>query len=357
MTGGRDWSASGGSLADQAIIRGVQRARIIDAVVEVVAERGFARASVELVIARAEISRRTFYEHFNSLDASVIAVMDRSLEQVSPLAVRAFEGRDQWQDGMRSALAAVLDFFDSERALARVNMVETLGGGATVREHRERIIGAFRGLVLERIQGEVSHPSPLAPEGALASVMGIVRARLMGRTQEPLIGLVGPLMGVIVGPFMDQARVAREIEKGNELAREVLDRRAKAQASEQSPRAATARIDIPELLMKPRAHRARQSLLYVVEQGRRGRSPSNLDVARSIGVSHTGQLASLLGKLASLGLLVKRVGGPGLPNEWSATATGEQVAHTFAGEMNGEPVHLEGRAEATLKTGLARDSF
>jgi AcrR family transcriptional regulator len=159
--------------------REIQHKRILDAVVRVVAERGVAGASVELVIVRAGVSRRAFYECYGGLDECLVTVMDRTLERVSVLAWRAFEREGDWLDGMRGALAAVFEFFDSEPALARVCLVETLGGDPVVMAQRERVVGAFRALVVARIEGEVSPVSPLAAEGVLASVMGLARACLL----------------------------------------------------------------------------------------------------------------------------------------------------------------------------------
>jgi AcrR family transcriptional regulator len=300
------------------------RTRILQATVQVVAERGYAGISVGLVISRAQVSRRTFDGLFSDFDECLVAVLDGALERAAPLVAQAFAPDGPWQDGMRSALAAMLEFFDEEPALARVCLVEMQAAGPLVRAHRERILEAFRTLIVARIQSEVSHPSPLAAEGAYASVMGIVNARLIAPERAPLIELLGPLMGVIVAPFMDEAQVAREVRSGNELARELLARRAPVgDAHESSPQALA---EVPEALRNIRAHRARLCLLYLV----RHPGASNQEVGRGIGVSHRGQLARMLARLAALGLLVKHVGGPGRPNAWSLSTEGERVARALA---------------------------
>jgi AcrR family transcriptional regulator len=295
----------------------MQRSRILDAVVEVVAEHGVAGTSVGLVCTRAGVSRGAFYERFAGLEECLIAVLDGALARAAPLVVGAFTEGGPWQEGMRAALAQMLAFFDEEPALTRVCLLELLTAAPVVREHRERILGAFAALVIARIGSEVSHASPLAAEGTYASVVGIVNARLTGSERPPLLGLLGPLMGVIVGPFMDDAGVAREVRCGNELADEMLERR--------RPRAGLP-VRVPDVLLSARAQRARLCLTYIAEQSGRGLSPSNRQVGEAIGVSYGGQVSVLLGRLAGLGLLVKHAGGPGRPNEWSLTATGEQVA-------------------------------
>ena len=61
--------------------RSAQRARILDAMAEVVAERGVAGASVEAVCARARVSRRTFYACYADAQECVFAVMSDGQER------------------------------------------------------------------------------------------------------------------------------------------------------------------------------------------------------------------------------------------------------------------------------------
>jgi AcrR family transcriptional regulator len=293
-----------------------RRDLILDAVVEVVAERGVPGASVGLVLARAKVSRQAFYERFDGLDQCLVALLDSALKRTAPLVVEAFAKEGPWQAGMRGALGAILDFFDAEPALTRVCLVELAAASHVVRDHRERSLAAFAGLVLARIESEVSHPSPLAAEGTYASVVGIVSARLTGSDRRPLIELLGPLMGIIVAPFMEDAEIAEEIELGDELARELLARRSRS-----APDGADLPVRVPDALMSARAHRLRQCLLYVA--GHSG--ASNRQVGEGIGVLHREQVSRLLGKLAGLGLVVKRSKGVGRANAWSLTAVGEEA--------------------------------
>ena len=53
-----------------------QRWRLLEAVTEVVAERGYEGASVAHVIAAAGVSRKTFYEHFADKEACFLAAYD-----------------------------------------------------------------------------------------------------------------------------------------------------------------------------------------------------------------------------------------------------------------------------------------
>ena len=304
-----------------------QRARILRGIVEVVAERGLMGAAVALVTARARVSRRTFYEYFAGLEDGLVAVMDESLEQISVLVSRAFEeGEGSWRDGLRSALAAVLAFFDSELELARVCFVETLAGPPAMVEHRERIVGRFRALIVARIETEDRPVSPLAAEGVVASVMGVIRTRLISREPLPLITLLGPLMGMIVRPFTsDERAVAEEVLRGDDLVR-AIQAGESGWASQPVPADTGIAPELPATLGNPRARRARQCLRFVADHP----DSSNREVAMGIGVTQKSQISALLSYLLEHDLVAKRSEGSGKRNAWCLTPRGEDTARRLS---------------------------
>jgi AcrR family transcriptional regulator len=330
---GPDRAGPGGSVVVPGRVVGTRRERtsrrdrILSAAIEVVAERGVAGASVKLVVARAGVSSRTFYECFTDLDDCLVAIIDGGLAHMAALASRAFEREESWLDGMRVALATVLWLFDSEPALARVLLVETLGGAPAVREHRQRGIEAFRSLLVARIEGQEAPPaSSLVPEGVLASVMGIVCARVILPGQAGLIELLGPLMGIVVEPFMREERVAREIERGHELVREIKDGDSRW-VPPGPPPALSAEQDalLPAQLVNPAARRLRACVLYVAEHP----DSSNREVAVGVGVTHLSQISRLLARLAEEQLVAKCSEGAGKRNAWRLTPRGEEIARVL----------------------------
>jgi AcrR family transcriptional regulator len=107
----------------------LQRDRILCAMVEVVAERGYAGASIELLVAQAGVSRRTFYRCFENRDECFKELLDLASARTLDLVAAAFTRDATWQDGVRSALASVLVFLDCEPLLARVWLVESPAAG------------------------------------------------------------------------------------------------------------------------------------------------------------------------------------------------------------------------------------
>ncbi len=307
--------------------RSAPRERILQAMVEVVAERGFAGASVKLVSTRAGVSSRTFYGCFEGLEGCFVAILDQGMALMAEVMAQAFARERFWLDGLLGAEAAVLQCLDGEPQMARVLLVEALGAGAWALEHRERNVRALRELILEQWrdappQGDFR---PLAASGVMASILGIIQDHLVRREPAPLISLLGPLMGVITGPYLDADDVAREVRRGEELARRIM-----AGESTWAPAPAAARetgpgVVLPPMFANPSAHRARECLLFLAEHPH----SSNREIATGIGIAHQSQISRLLAYFTNEGFVVKRSEGAGKRNTSALTPHGEEIARAL----------------------------
>jgi AcrR family transcriptional regulator len=305
--------------------------------VELAAERGFAGVSVRLLTARAGVSSRGFYEEFEDLRACFLAVLDLALERAGGLIVQAYAREQRWQDGVLGALASLLVFFDSEPALTRVWFVQALAAGPWALERREQIAGMLRSTIVEHwaVRGE-QPPDPVAATGVMASVLGLIHTHLVTEQPEPLIELLGPLMGLVTSLYLDKQDVAREVQRGAQLAREIQageDQRwtLPAQTSKNDDEQVPA---IPATLANPNARRARECLLFLAEQDPQGPGPSNREIATAIGITDQSQISRLLSYLAAEQLVTKRSEGPGKRNAWRLTPRGEDAARALQQHRN-----------------------
>jgi AcrR family transcriptional regulator len=126
-----------------------QRRQILLAAAAVFGDRGFARSTVQHIIERANISRRTFYEHFDDLrtlllelHAFVAQVVFQSVEmatQTEPVRRRKLEV------GIRAFLTLLAQHAGLARVLFRE--IRVLGPEHEVR--RESVVHRFAGLLME----------------------------------------------------------------------------------------------------------------------------------------------------------------------------------------------------------------
>jgi AcrR family transcriptional regulator len=130
-----------------------QRERLLRAIVGLVGERGYAATTVADVIARAEVSRKTFYAHFDDRDALLLAAFDETssdtLEQV-----RAASQRTGGPTRQVEALMRRLCGIARERPGAiALSTIEIAAAGPDGLERRERLIAGYAELIDECLGG------------------------------------------------------------------------------------------------------------------------------------------------------------------------------------------------------------
>jgi AcrR family transcriptional regulator len=295
----------------------IQRQRILGAMAQVAAERGAGNVTVAHVVARAGISRRTFYELFEDREACLLAALDEAIGEAAAVVVPAYEGQRDWCGSVRAGLAALLRFLEEEPGLGRLCIVEALGAGDRALELRARCMGVLIDAV-DLARAEVRsgrEPPPMTAEGVVGAVFSIVHARILARAASgrrggaavPLTELLSPLMAAIVLPYFGQAAAQKELHKP------VLSLEAKARS----------RRDPLEGLDMRLTYRTVRVLMAI--GGRPG--ASNRQVADGSGISDQGQISKLLARLDGLGLICNSGRGQlkGAPNAWRLTTRGEEV--------------------------------
>ena len=166
----RDW--------DQARTTGVWivRARICQAMAQVVAERGYAAVTVSDVVRAARVSRRTFYEQFHDKEECFVETYrtgcENGIAQIDA-ALRALEEPD-WRTRLWVSLETYVSILAAEPHFAKVLLIDVLGAGSRALEMRERILGVYvehyRGL---RERARVEDPElPDVPDQFLRGLVG-----------------------------------------------------------------------------------------------------------------------------------------------------------------------------------------
>jgi len=125
-----------------------QRERMLTAVAELVAERGYRVVTVADIVKRAAIARLRFYENFSSKQDCFLAAYDRALDEATRRVGEACERHpDSFPERVSAGLAALLDYAAAEPALARACIVEAPSLGAAMGGRREQALGAFAPLL------------------------------------------------------------------------------------------------------------------------------------------------------------------------------------------------------------------
>jgi len=317
-TGTRDPRPGPGPLLQPSRVAEIQRQRLLAAMALVASERGSANASVAHVVARAGVSRRTFYELFEDREACFLAAFDQAVQRGAEVVLPAYGAQDRWRERIRAGLAALLQFLDEEPGMARLAVVEALGAGPRALEHRARVLAALIAAV-DAGRAEMSRarphrdPPPLTAEGVVGAVVAVIHARVArGSERQKLTSLLGELMGVIVLPYLGPAAAQKELHKPTPP----------LQTKPRQPR------DPLEGLKMRLTYRTLRALAAVAANP----GASNRKLADAAGIVDQGQASKLFTRLEDLGLIENTGEGHarGARNAWALTPRGEQVAQSMS---------------------------
>ncbi|EWC59975.1 Transcriptional regulator, TetR family [Actinokineospora spheciospongiae] len=122
-----------------------QRGRLVAAILDVVAVKGYPATTVNDVVVRAEVSRRTFYEHFDGKEACFLAAFDAAVLDVGVSLRSALDpvARDDWQGRIRLSWRAFLAALAEHPAAAWSLYIETLCAGPALVERTTAVNRGF----------------------------------------------------------------------------------------------------------------------------------------------------------------------------------------------------------------------
>jgi AcrR family transcriptional regulator len=116
-----------------------QRARLLEAMVQAVAEKGYEAATVADAVRLAKVSRGTFYELFESKEACLLAAFKLGYEVLEGEINLAIREAEDWREELQLGIRAYLQTLENDPLFARVYLIEA----EVVWEEREAVLHRF----------------------------------------------------------------------------------------------------------------------------------------------------------------------------------------------------------------------
>jgi AcrR family transcriptional regulator len=190
-----------------------QRERLLEATMEVVAEKGYGPTTVADLTKRAGISRTTFYALFKDKEACFLAAYDAALDFLVRRISKAYELEDRWPERVRAGLVVLLETLAAAPAQARLALVD-FGAAGPAAQRR------FRAGV-QRLTPLLDEGRDFAPGGrslpanvsrmAAGAVVGLVADELVAGRAEQLPSLLSDLLFATLVPYLGPDAAAREV--------------------------------------------------------------------------------------------------------------------------------------------------
>src|SRR3954471_17932119 len=83
-------------------------ARLLQGMAQAVAAKGYADTTIGDIVREASVSRRTFYEHFNTKAELLIALYEAASHNALRVLQDSIDPTHEWETQMESALSAYL---------------------------------------------------------------------------------------------------------------------------------------------------------------------------------------------------------------------------------------------------------
>ncbi|HMI81729.1 MAG TPA: TetR/AcrR family transcriptional regulator [Solirubrobacterales bacterium] len=195
------------------IAQRTQRQRIIDAMIDSCAEKTYAATTITDIVARARISRTTFYKQFDDKRACFDAAVGHCIEQLQEVAANAHADSDPPGDAVRKSTAAVI-----EALAARPGVAQLLTGDAmavdpqAIDRYRKATIPALGGVWSSNGGSAEAHTDPRL---AFGQAQVLILNQIASGQPERLPDLLPELVYLAVSPYggheegIRQSRLAR----------------------------------------------------------------------------------------------------------------------------------------------------
>lgn len=154
--------------------------RLYEATIQAVKERGFVATTISDLVARAGVSRRSFYEHFENKEECLLATYDALIERLTARIAESFDREADWKTQIEAFVRALFEASSDRPDAARLVSVEMGAAGPVGIERWARDadrLAAFVSYIFEHAPGEGTMPPALA-RGIVGALRTILYARV-----------------------------------------------------------------------------------------------------------------------------------------------------------------------------------
>jgi AcrR family transcriptional regulator len=152
------------------------RDKILQAALEVFAEKGYHRALVDDIVRASRTSKGAVYHHFPNKEALFLALVDEFSARLAEAMATGIAGAHGGLGKVQAALTAGLETFARHRELARILLLESVSLGPAYQSKRLEVHERFASLIQAYLDDAVAEGSipPLNTRVATLAWLGAV---------------------------------------------------------------------------------------------------------------------------------------------------------------------------------------
>ena len=179
----------------------LQRNRILTAVYEITAEKGYRGMTITEIAQHAAVSLSTFYTLFEGKREVFLAAIDEGERRLFEIVLPAYADAEDWPHAVKEGLHTLFAFMAENPATATVGGFDIFSGGVGALERRERALQRFRALLAPGLE-QYPGMSAIVPEAISGAIAELLYQGLRERDARHLYELAPAATFVALSPFI-----------------------------------------------------------------------------------------------------------------------------------------------------------
>lgn len=167
---------------DPELVAASQRQRLLEAITELVAEKGYSDVTIGEIVTRAGTAKRTFYDHFVDKLECFLAAFDVITATLTASSARMFGTSGSVRERCEASIRGYLEMIASMPSAAKVFYLEAIAAGteAVTKRYSVHLRFARNIVALSRTAAAAGEGSELSELHALA-VVGALHQMIYGQ--------------------------------------------------------------------------------------------------------------------------------------------------------------------------------
>jgi AcrR family transcriptional regulator len=188
-------------------VRSHKRRRMMDAMAELSAERGYEATKIADIVRRAAVARKTLYDTFDGKEDLFLSAVEASLSEMKTVVAEACAGSDgPWEERVEAGLAALLHYLVERPAAARMCVVEAISATPSAAARYDAALGDFVAQLRQDAPTGTGLPETIE-ESLVGGVAWILQQQIRRGEAEKAEDLLPELSQFILSPYQGVGKV------------------------------------------------------------------------------------------------------------------------------------------------------
>ena len=184
-----------------------KRRRMMDAVADLSAERGYEATKIADIVRSAAVARKTLYDNFDGKEDLFLSALDTVLTEMRMVVEEACENSGgSGEEGIVAGLSALLDYIAEHPAAARMCMVEAISATPSSARLYEAGMRDFVELLRRSAPGGGDLPETME-ESLVGGVAWILQQQIRRGESYRVAELLPELSQFVLSPYLGVGKV------------------------------------------------------------------------------------------------------------------------------------------------------